>query len=117
MAVIYQPCNQFGGQEPNSGVVLRDQIWNYYKNNNFPMTENQIWLEKADVIGENASPLFQWLQKKEKKWGWFSWGGEISWNFEKFIVVNGVVRKRHGSNTDPVNLDGDIKKYIKELKN
>lgn len=53
-------------------------------------------LEKADVKGAAAHPVFKFLTSKSPQ------PGEVSWNFEKFIVdKNGAVVARFGSRVSP----------------
>jgi len=53
-------------------------------------------LEKADVIGANAHPVFKYLVGKSAE------AGEVKWNFEKFIVDrSGQVVARFQSSVAP----------------
>ncbi|GJC82070.1 glutathione peroxidase-like peroxiredoxin gpx1 [Colletotrichum liriopes] len=90
--VLGFPCNQFGGQEPGSD----DDIQNFCQVNygvSFPI------MQKTDVNGDNANPLFQWL--KEEKPGIMGLK-RIKWNFEKFLIGrDGQVKGRWASTTKP----------------
>ena len=58
LVVIGTPCNQFGGQEPNS----EKEIMNFCSSKfgvSFLMTE------KLNVKGDDQHPLYSWLTKKE----------------------------------------------------
>lgn len=93
------PCNQFGGQEPGSD----DDIQTFCQVNygvSFPI------MQKTDVNGDNANPLFQWL--KEEKPGIMGLK-RIKWNFEKFLVGrDGQVKGRWASTTKPESLEKPI---------
>lgn len=70
------PCNQFGFQEPGSA----GDIASFCKKNyavSFQM------MEKVDVRGSDAHPVYQWLCDKARN------GVEdhkVAWNFHKFLV-------------------------------
>ena len=70
------PCNQFGRQEPgSSGEIATFCEKNYGVS--FQM------MEKVDVKGANAHPVYQWLSEKARN------GVEdhkVAWNFHKFLV-------------------------------
>ncbi|MEL7189891.1 MAG: glutathione peroxidase [Pseudomonadota bacterium] len=101
--VLGFPCNQFGGQEPGNA----DEIAEFCKVNfgvTFPL------MEKIDVNGPNASPLFDWM-KSEKKG--LMGSTSIKWNFTKFLINReGEVVKRYGSNDAPARIAKDIAKLI-----
>ncbi len=66
-------------------------------------------MEKVDVNGKNAHPIFKWLKRQE---GGFLTDG-IKWNFTKFLVnKEGDVIGRYGSTTKPEALSKDIEKVI-----
>ena len=70
------PCNQFGRQEPgSSGEIATFCEKNYGVS--FQM------MEKVDVKGADAHPVYQWLSEKARN------GVEdhkVAWNFHKFLV-------------------------------
>ena len=70
------PCNQFGRQEPgSSGEIATFCEKNYGVS--FQM------MEKVDVKGADAHPVYQWLSEKTRN------GVEdhkVAWNFHKFLV-------------------------------
>ena len=96
--VIDVPCNQFAGQAPESDEEIHEFCTLKY-NIQFPQ------MNKADVNGENAIPLFKYL-KDQKGFEGFGKGpkalamgamlskidkgyknnSEIKWNFTKFVV-------------------------------
>lgn len=68
------PCNQFGGQEPGGVAEIKACTTEYGVT--FPI------MEKIDVKGPNAHPLFSWLQAQKSSW----MGSGIKWNFSKFLI-------------------------------
>ena len=93
------PCNQFGGQSPES-----DEETTQFCQLNYGTTFPQ--LKKIEVNGECATPLYKWL-KKEKGFAGFDEGhpigekldqilsaadpdyaskADIKWNFTKFLI-------------------------------
>lgn len=93
------PCNQFGAQDPGSHHEI-DAFCRQNYGVNFTM------MEKIDVNGKDAHPLFQWL--KQQAPGLL--GSEaIKWNFTKFLIGrNGQVIRRYASIDKPVALAADI---------
>lgn len=98
-AILGFPCNQFGSQDPGTN----DEIQSFCKVNygvTFPV------MQKIDVNGDKAAPLFQWL--KEEKPGLMGLR-RIKWNFEKFLVGrDGKVKGRWASTTKPEALEQPI---------
>lgn len=103
LVVLGFPCNQFGAQEQGGEAEIKD----FCKTNfsiSFPM------FAKIDVNGDNAEPLFLFLQNAKKG---FMNTGPIKWNFSKFVVdKEGNVVGRYGSLDDPATLEDDIKKLL-----
>lgn len=97
--ILAFPCNQFGGQEPASN----DDIQNFCLVNygvSFPI------MQKIDVNGAKASPLFEWL--KTEKPGLMGLK-RVKWNFEKFLIGrDGTVKGRWASTTKPESLEKPI---------
>jgi glutathione peroxidase len=86
--VLGFPCNQFGAQEPESGVNILAFCRDRY-DITFPM------FAKVDVNGPSAHPLFSFLTSQKK--GLFG-SRAIKWNFTKFLVGrDGSVLSRYGS--------------------
>jgi len=77
--VLGVPCNQFGGQEPDSAEEIATFCSSTY-GVTFPITE------KVDVNGQHQHPLFAELTATADADGA---AGEIEWNFEKFLVSPG----------------------------
>ena len=103
LAVIGFPCDQFGHQEPGSN----EEIASFCEMNygvSFPI------MEKIEVNGKNASPIFKYL--KSKAGGLF--GSRIKWNFTKFLISrDGQTIKRFSSIKNPKSLE----KYIEKMLN
>ncbi len=88
-SVVGFPCNNFGGQEPGS----HSQILSFCKDNygvSFPM------MGKVDVKGDQQAPLYKYLTSHPEH------GGDVRWNFEKFLVdKTGKVIGHYRSGTRP----------------
>jgi glutathione peroxidase len=78
------PCNQFMGQEKGSN----EEIQQFCKMNygvTFPV------FAKIEVNGKQAHPLYQYLTSNKDS----SFGGNIKWNFTKFLIdKDGVILNR-----------------------
>jgi glutathione peroxidase len=102
-SVLAFPCNQFGAQEPGSA----DEIAEFCQVNfgvTFPL------MQKIDVNGPEASPLFDWL-KSEKKG--LMGTTAIKWNFTKFLIDrDGTVVKRYGPQDTPASMAKDIERLL-----
>jgi glutathione peroxidase len=86
------PANNFGGQEPGSNA----EIGAFCKSKfgvTFPM------YSKISVAGKDKAPLYQFLTDKAAN---PKTGGEIQWNFTKFLVDrNGKVIARFEPAVEP----------------
>ena len=92
LIVIGVPSNDFGGQEPGSSKQIKDFCFVNF-NVSFPL------LEKSSVKGNTAIPLYKFLTNKKIH---PKTGGEISWNFNKFLIdQDGYVVSRYSSFTKP----------------
>ena len=93
------PCNQFGQQAP--GTIL--EIHQFCTANfdiHFPQ------FDKIDVNGENAHPLYKWLKAQ-------AGGGDIKWNFSKFLVGrDGKVIKRYESRDQVATIEADMQMEV-----
>jgi len=88
--VVGFPCNQFGAQEPGSGEEILKFCRATYAVN-FPLSA------KLDVNGPTRHPVYALLTAPGT-----GLGGDIEWNFEKFLVGrDGRVLKRYPSATAP----------------
>ena len=99
LVVLGFPCNQFGRQDPGSN----DEIGAFCQKNygvSFQM------MEKIDVNGSAAHPLYQWLTQEAPG---FLGSKAIKWNFTKFLVgKDGHVRKRYAPTDTPKSLAKDV---------
>jgi glutathione peroxidase len=86
------PANNFGGQEPGTN----EEIGAFCKSKygvTFPM------FSKISVKGSDKAPLYQFLTDKSAN---PKTGGEIQWNFTKFLVDrDGKVIQRFESAVEP----------------
>jgi glutathione peroxidase len=90
--VIGLPCNQFYGQEPGSAEEIAEFCSATY-GVTFPMTE------KIDVNGDDRHEIYTELVKTPSEKGE---GGDVSWNFEKFLVaIDGTVVARFSPQVEP----------------
>ena len=107
--VLGFPANDFKGQEPGSNEDIKEFCTTKYKVT-FPM------FAKISVKGEDQDPLYQFLTSKETN---PKFAGDITWNFNKFLIDRqGNVVARFSSKDTP---DGEavtaaIEKYLKENK-
>jgi len=76
LEVVAFPSNDFGNQEPGTDAEIKYFCSTDYKVS-FPL------FSKIPVKGENKAPLYDFLTDKEKH---PTTGGEIGWNFTKFLV-------------------------------
>ena len=101
--VLGFPCNQFGAQEPGDA----DEIAQFCKVNfgvTFPL------MEKVDVNGPDASPVFDWMKDEAKG---LLGSKAIKWNFTKFLIDReGHVVKRYAPTDRPESIAGDIEKLL-----
>ena len=97
--VLGFPCNQFGAQEPGNS----DEIAEFCKLNfgvTFPL------MEKVDVNGDQASPLFDWMKGEAPG---LMGSKSIKWNFTKFLIDRqGNVVKRYAPQDKPERIAKDI---------
>ena len=93
------PCNQFGQQAP--GTI---QEIHQFCTANFDIHFPQF--DKIDVNGENAHPLYTWLKAQ-------AGGGDIKWNFTKFLVGrDGKVIKRYESRDQVSSIEADMQMEV-----
>ncbi|KQW59512.1 glutathione peroxidase [Variovorax sp. Root411] len=99
LAVLGFPSNQFGAQDPGTN----EEIGAFCTTNygvSFPM------MEKIDVNGSNAAPLYQWLTKEKPG---LLGSTAIKWNFTKFLIGrDGTVLKRYAPLDTPASLTRDV---------
>lgn len=95
------PANEFGKQEPGSDAEIKS----------FCLTKYSVGFDlfsKIVVKGAGIHPLYQYLTKDSGH------PGDISWNFEKFLVgPDGVVRGRFAPDVSPAS--PKLRKAVEEL--
>jgi glutathione peroxidase len=124
-AVIGFPCNQFGGQEPNSEAQIADFCAVRY-GVDFPLSQ------KVDVRGDAIHPLFKFLIEQKGFEGLGSglkaaalsamfkkiykdhWNdNQIKWNFTKFLISrNGDVLNRYEPTVKPAALGNAVERAL-----
>ena len=93
------PCNQFGQQAPGTIQEIHS-----FCTANFDIHFPQF--DKIDVNGENAHPLYTWLKAQ-------AGGGDIKWNFTKFLVGrDGKVIKRYESRDQVATIEADMQMEV-----
>lgn len=74
--ILAFPANNFGAQEPGSNEQIKAFCSSKF-NVTFPL------FAKVSVKGEDICPLYQYLTAKDAG---HRFGGEIPWNFNKFLI-------------------------------
>ncbi len=104
LVVLGFPCNQFGAQEPGSHSEIETFCETRF-GVSFPL------MEKVDVNGEEALPLYRWLKSKAP--GVLGTEG-IKWNFTKFLIGrNGQVIRRYAPMAKPEQIAADIEAALR----
>lgn len=97
--VLAFPCNQFGGQEPGDAEEI-DQFCKVNFGLTFPL------MQKVDVNGDNASPLFDWMKGEAPG---LMGSKAVKWNFTKFLIGrDGKVIRRYAPQDTPAKIEKDI---------
>jgi glutathione peroxidase len=90
--IVGIPANNFGSQEPGTNQEIKTFCQTKYSVT-FPM------MSKVSVKGEDQTPLYQFLTDKAAN---PQTGGEIQWNFTKFLIgPDGRVMARFEPATTP----------------
>jgi glutathione peroxidase len=103
--VLGFPANNFGGQEPGTEAEIKEFCTSKY-HVTFPM------FAKISVKGEDQAPLYKFLTGKDTD---PDFAGDISWNFNKFLVDRkGKVVARFSSKDTPESdaVTAAIEKYL-----
>ncbi len=96
LVILGFPANNFGAQEPGTNAEIKSFCSRTY-NVTFPM------YAKTSVKGDDINPLYKFLTDKSAN---PSTGGEIRWNFTKFLVdKDGKVIARFESKVTPDSSD------------
>ncbi len=124
LEILDFPCNQFGEQAPGSNEEIHSFCTGRY-GITFPQ------FSKVEVLGENASPLFQYLSANTSFAGFgkgpmalmmngvakkmdkdYKNNGNIKWNFTKFLIDReGKIVARF----EPTEAIGNIKAKVEEI--
>ena len=123
LEILDIPCNQFGNQAPGSDDEIHEFCTLHY-NTTFPQ------MKKSEVNGENELPLYTFLKSQKtfegfgkglkakgmelavKKLNKDATGGDIRWNFTKFIIdKEGNVVARFEPTTDMK----EVEKFVTSL--
>ncbi len=107
--IIGIPANNFGAQEPGSNQEIKTFCQSKYSVT-FPM------MSKVSVKGEDKTPLYQYLTDKSAN---PKTGGDIQWNFTKFLVgPDGQIINRFepAVTPDSPEVTGAIEKALGALK-
>jgi glutathione peroxidase len=92
LVIVGIPANNFGSQEPGTNQEIKTFCTSKY-HVSFPM------MAKVSVKGDDKTPLYQFLTDKGAN---PQTGGEIEWNFTKFLVgPDGHVITRFESAAEP----------------
>jgi len=101
LEILAFPCNQFGAQEPEDAAWILDFVKQY------PVDFHM--MEKVDVQGDNEHQTYKALRDASELEG-----GELVWNFEKFLVNGeGKVVKHYRKEWDPKSIVPDIQALLK----
>ena len=93
------PCNQFGKQEPGTDAEILEFVQTKY-DVAFPM------FAKIEVNGDGACELYTWLKGAQSD------GGDITWNFEKFLVDREGKVQRFGPGTTPEQMASHVAELL-----
>jgi len=105
LVVLGFPCNQFGQQEPGDTATIQSFCSLTY-DVTFPV------MQKVDVNGENASPLYKYLKAQAP--GLFGTKA-IKWNFTKFLVSKDrATIRRFGPQARPESIQQEIERFLKQ---
>jgi glutathione peroxidase len=95
LVLIGFPAGNFGGQELATNSEIKE-----FCTSKFNVTF--LMAEKTSVKGADISPLFKYLTTAENP----DFKGDISWNFEKFLInEKGQLVHRFKSKTTPLSQD------------
>jgi glutathione peroxidase len=104
--IVGIPANNFMGQEPGTNEEIKIFCTKKY-NVSFPM------MSKVSVKGEDKTPLYQFLTSKSAD---PKLGGEIQWNFTKFLFDkngNPVARFEPATTPDSPEMTAAIESALK----
>lgn len=98
--ILAYPCNQFGSQEPHPAEEIIEFVKKY--DVQFPM------MTKTSVTNKRQDPLYKWLRDNSELNG-----GDMQWNFEKFLIdENGKVLGHWWATDEPDVIRKDIEALV-----
>ena len=102
LQILAFPCNQFGQQESGSNAQIETFCERFSVG--FPI------MDKIQVNGEGADPLWQWLRQNARG---VLGTSSIKWNFTKFLIArDGTTVKRFAPITSPSKLANSIERLL-----
>lgn len=123
-------CNQFGHQENGHPNEIRNEITYVRPGNGF--IPKFILMEKCEVNGKNAHPIFKFLRERlplpaDDAISFMANGlkiiwepvtrADLAWNFEKFLISpDGKPAKRFSRYLSSIKLKSEIQRMIDENK-
>lgn len=112
--ILLFPCNQFLSQEPASPNKDSVRRMSTGKLDDVDASEHVELMEKVDVNGENAHPLFEFLRYNSSLYDESKHlSGPISWNFAKFLVEpKGGVFKYYSPSTEMSSIKTDLEAVL-----
>ena len=125
LEILDFPCDQFGHQAPGTDDEIHEFCTSKY-NTSFDR------FKKIEVNGENANPLFKYLEENSPKEilkgvknkmamaavkkisTTYKNDNDIIWNFTKFIIdKEGNIKERYSPIEDPMAMENTIKELLK----
>ncbi len=104
LEILGFPCDQFGHQEPGTNAEIQEFCQLNY-GVSFPV------FAKIEVNGPEAHPLYQELKRQKPG----PQGGDIQWNFTKFLIDRqGNIVERFEPTVKPAELAPAIEKLLAE---
>lgn len=103
LEIIGFPCGQFANQELGDATKASE-----FCQLNYGVSFGI--MQKVDVNGDSAHPLFVYLKEQTKHW---LWGSRIKWNFTKFLISrDGSKIERFAPFTKPEKMEQAIRKAL-----
>ena len=101
--ILAFPSGQFLNQEYTTASEIESFV-----NDKMGMKDKLVLFERANVNGSDAREVFTFLKDKLG-------GGQISWNFNKFLVdCHGQPYSRWGAQDEPSVMIADIEKLLEQ---
>jgi len=108
LEILAFPCNQFNNQEPGT----HEEILSFAEK--FNAHDKFVFFEKANVNGEDARKVFEFLKQKLPNGDGTT---DIQWNFSKFLVDHeGNPKYRFGPKVSPLAMKNSIEVLLKQME-